>query len=234
MEANITQPQHSSSLLSEPHFDDEATLLSARPVVPLHEVKAAERSRRRLTFGLTLVAAIVVGAFGATLIYRQRGQSPAAATVDTAAPNAEVLPSHRNAPAAGGGTTEASPPASSASANLNDVPKPEPGDIEAAAATRSRKPTISIAQIKGVAHKTAQNTSGVKSTETSRDEADRVENERAQRRAERLETRRQRREARREAGGEVRSRRVRQGDDLLRIREIFEGPRRPPRLQRWQ
>ncbi|HET9786595.1 MAG TPA: hypothetical protein VFP47_05660, partial [Pyrinomonadaceae bacterium] len=59
--------------LSLPHFDEDATLLSARPVVPLHEVKAETRSRRRVIFGLTILAAILLGAISATLLLMQSG-----------------------------------------------------------------------------------------------------------------------------------------------------------------
>ena len=52
--------------LSMPHFDEEATLLSARPVVPLHEVQVETGSRGRVIFALTIVAAILVGAISAT------------------------------------------------------------------------------------------------------------------------------------------------------------------------
>jgi hypothetical protein len=216
MEPNITEQQYSGDLLSEPHFDEEATLLSARPVVPLHEIKAAERSSKRLTVGLALVAALVAGALGATLIYRQRGQAPTTDTVET-------VPEPREAqagppPDAGGGISSApaSPSSMSFSAsatkasNVSAVPKGAPRD---SAATRSRKPaTPSVIS--------------VQTTEIRRDEVT-PEEKWAERRAERLEARRLRQEAKREARGEVRRRRVQRSDDLLRIREIFEGPPRP-------
>lgn len=217
MEPNITEQQYSGGLLSEPHFDEEATLLSARPVVPLHEIKAAERSSKRLTVGLALVAALVVGALGATLIYRQRGQAHTTDTVETVPEPREAGP----APDVGGGTSSApaSPSSMSLSAsatkasNVSAVPKGEPRD---SAATRSRKPTTPG----------APSVISVQTTEIRRDEVT-PEEKWAERRAERLEARRLRQEAKREARGEVRRRRVQRSDDLLRIREIFEGPPRP-------
>jgi hypothetical protein len=214
MESNITHQGHSGGLLSTPHFDEEATLLSARPVVPLQEIKTAERPARRLTFGLALLMALVIGAIGATLIYRQRDQAPV--TAETAMPNADEAPAVSTGTEAGGGPADVPP--LSASASVTTVKPHE------SAATRPRKPAGAAAQSAG----------WVETSETSPDEADRLAEEMAARRAERQEARRLRREAQREAWGEVRSRRAQRSDDLLRIREIFEGPPRPRRFQRWQ
>lgn len=61
--------------LPTPHFDDEATLLSARPVVPFHEL--AERSpKRRLYFGAGLVLAAAVGLLGG-IFYARMETTPA-------------------------------------------------------------------------------------------------------------------------------------------------------------
>lgn len=64
-----SKPIASPEPLSLPHFDEEATLLSARPVVPLHEVRAETRSKGRLLFASTIVAAVVLGALGASLLF---------------------------------------------------------------------------------------------------------------------------------------------------------------------
>src|SRR5512132_779890 len=81
MESNITNQQYfgTDSQLSEPHFDEEATLLSARPVVRLSDVRTEARSGKRLAFGLAMVIAVMAGAFAASLIYKQRGQKEATA-----------------------------------------------------------------------------------------------------------------------------------------------------------
>lgn len=223
MASNITEQQYSAGLqLSEPHFEEEATLLSARPVVPLHEIEAAKRSRKRLTFGLALVTALVVGALGATLIYRQRGQAPETATVETGtvetalADASETAAGVSTAATAGGGKSEAPAPTVSASVPVRDKVRDEAAEKPRDnAAARSRKPA-------------PQSARPTKSSDPWRDqEVDRMEAQWAERRAERREARRLRREAQRESGGEVRGRRVRRSDDLLRIREIFEGPPRP-------
>jgi hypothetical protein len=227
MQSNRTKQQYSGGLLSEPHFDDEATLLSARQVVLLNEIKAAERSSSRLTLGLTLVVAVLVGAFGATLIYRQQMQAPATAnietapaSVDTAAPAAgETTPAIATGMEPGGGTTDA--PAASASAKASAVSEAS-GRESRESVARSRKSAASVSQ------------TAVYPNEIAPEEINSPEEEQAARRAERREARRQWREAQREAWGDVRRRRVRRNDDLLRIRDIFEGPQRPPRSQRWQ
>ena len=74
MESDITSQGYFNGdlQLAEPHFDEEATLLSARPVVPLEEIMVEARSRRRLVIGLAMVGSLVMGALGATLIYKQQ------------------------------------------------------------------------------------------------------------------------------------------------------------------
>jgi len=57
--------------LSEPHFDDERTLLSARPVVPLDRVKSESR-RKTLLLTATITVAVVLGTLGARFVYYKR------------------------------------------------------------------------------------------------------------------------------------------------------------------
>lgn len=52
---------------SEPHFDDERTLLSARPVVPLEKIDAKTRHRRRWFLGGAFAIAMMLGAASALL-----------------------------------------------------------------------------------------------------------------------------------------------------------------------
>src|SRR4029077_18052992 len=89
MESNIINEEYfeDAGPLSEPHFDEEATLLSARPVVPLEEIKAEERSQKRLIVGLAMACSLTMGALATTLIYKQRGQAQSAA-INTAVPGA--------------------------------------------------------------------------------------------------------------------------------------------------
>jgi hypothetical protein len=57
--------------LDEPHFDDERTLLSAKPVVPLDQVQSESRMKAlRLT--ATITVAVVLGTLGARFVYYRR------------------------------------------------------------------------------------------------------------------------------------------------------------------
>jgi hypothetical protein len=199
MELNTTSQKNLEMPLAEPHFDEEATLLSAQPVVPLEEIGAEECSGKRLMFGVAMMFSLIVGALGGTLIYKQRGQKQSTAIVDAAVPGADgmavdesVSPVPEQAPEAGTGTL----PESSA------VP----------------------AEIKSVPSRLLR--AGPSRVETKEKRLASVEDERQLRRAERIEARRLRRKSEREAQKEARRYRDRP-DDVLRIREIFEGARRP-------
>jgi hypothetical protein len=58
---------HAADALATPHFDEEATLLAARPVVPLEQVVAtpATRQKKSLLLPIVIVAAALAGAAGA-------------------------------------------------------------------------------------------------------------------------------------------------------------------------
>ena len=49
----------------EPHFDDERTLMSARPVVPLEKIEAKARHRRQWFLGGAFAIAMILGAASA-------------------------------------------------------------------------------------------------------------------------------------------------------------------------
>jgi hypothetical protein len=188
--------------LSLPHFDEEATLLSARPVVPLNEVRADTRSTRRVIVGLTILVATLVGAIVVTLLM-QLGQNSQTAT------ESEVSqPTLSSSGAAGGSTfapAEARVPVASASheeLQMGEVPRARDSSIK-----KRQTTAISRSSIKP----------GSPDHETSEDfDSDETELRRAERR-----------DARREARRQLRRRREPMGDDVLRIREIFEGPLRP-------
>jgi hypothetical protein len=57
----------SPNLVSRPHFDDERTLLSARPVVPLEQIDAKTRHRKRWFLGSAFAVAMMLGAASALL-----------------------------------------------------------------------------------------------------------------------------------------------------------------------
>jgi hypothetical protein len=196
MESNITNREYFEGglPLAEPHFDDEATLLSARPVVPLQEIRAEERSGKRLAVGIAMLFSLLVGALGATLIYKQRGQKQATAIVDTAVPGVEGMAVDEL------GSRDAEPDRAKATGTIQEAGSPS---VDEAHGSSLPKPS---------------------SLETTR----RHEvSEKELRIAEGHESRRLKRESTREAQKEARGRRSKSSDDLLRIREIFEGSPRP-------
>ena len=54
-----------SATTPEPHFDDERTVLSARPVVPLEQINAKARHRRNWFLGGAFAIAMMLGAASA-------------------------------------------------------------------------------------------------------------------------------------------------------------------------
>ncbi len=141
--------------VSQPHFVEERTLLSARPVVPLEQVKTRERSRRGLLLTSAIAVSLLLGACTAlAIVYVQQRRITETRRIPTV-PTAKT-------------------------SRQNEVPV--------------------------VGARTDDSDSRVNDRETRRDE---------------------RREARRVWREEIRQRRVNSGDDLFRIREIFEGRRKP-------
>lgn len=51
--------------MEQPHFDDELTTLTARPVIPLEEIDAKVKHRRRWFLGGAFVLAMLLGAVSA-------------------------------------------------------------------------------------------------------------------------------------------------------------------------
>jgi hypothetical protein len=196
--------------LSLPHFDEEATLLSARPVVPLNQVKVETGSRRRVFFGLSILAAILVGAIGATLVI-QRGQTwPTAAEAEVSQPTAS------STGAAGGSTAE---PVEARMAVARE-PAAEP---KTRGALNVRDSQVKERQTVAVSESPKRPTASPSSAKPARTDYETTEDvesdEREVRRAERRDARRDARRQHREQ--------LERGDDILRIREIFEGSPRP-------
>jgi len=76
--------------LPAPHFDDEATIVSARQVVPIAQATVVERSRALLSIVPILLAAAVFGALGALGVNyyenRQRSAVVSAANAEISQP----------------------------------------------------------------------------------------------------------------------------------------------------
>jgi len=198
---NINQEYFEGAVsLGEPHFDEEATVLSARPVVPLQEIKAEEQSRKRLIVGLAMACSLTMGALAATLIYKQRGEGQSTA-ISTAVPGAAGIvvndPASSSATAeVGGGAAAGTPETGASTAEKKSVPSLSSSTASTAVELQQKK---NLPQL-------------VDERELTR--AERIDARRLRRRLERQEWR--------ESGGRERK----SSDDLLRIRDIFEGPSR--------
>jgi hypothetical protein len=78
---------------AEPHFDDERTLLSARPVVPLEKIEAKARHRRQWVLGSAFALAMMLGAASALLAsYLKLRNAPQPAAELTVEPEVESAP----------------------------------------------------------------------------------------------------------------------------------------------
>lgn len=214
--------------LDEPHFDEEATVLAARPVVRLDEVKSEKRSKASVAIGLAIGGGLLVGLLAAALIYRYLGanQVPTGETNIVAEqpaspagePTANQLPS-----SAGGAVVGVDDPA------VTSVQDEEP--VETDTATREREPKLEESKpvkTQDRAPEAAPRRPVVvtESRPQADDDEEDKEAERAIKRAERQEERRERRRAERQANRQER-RQNQTADDLTRIREIFEGSPKP-------
>lgn len=208
-EVGVEDSSAEDGALTLPHFDDEATVQSARPVVPLHEVRKASRSKRRLILGAALCLSALVGAVAASLVYSNRAQR--AQQSATAASPAAAQES------AAGFTT----PSGEVSGAIVNPDEAVAVDTEAATATPSddRPEVQNSTRASRQPVKNTRVPHPVESVVSQPEPQDREATEEEIRREERREARRLRRERR------INERRA--GDGLTRIREIFEGSPRP-------
>jgi hypothetical protein len=210
MESNIsdiTSEQHFGAdlPLAEPHFDEEATMLSARPVVPLEKVAARARRTRALVVALTFAGAVLVGMLAAGIYYsRFKG------TTSSGPANTKTIPSGVEARA-----TETNRPTTPAPAQPRvSVNSDTAAPVTVAPAPVEDSRTSTEAPKKPVARRVAVITFPRRSGGDS-DGGDQ------ERREARREEKDRRREMKRQNQENKSSR------DLLRIREIFEGQRKP-------
>lgn len=238
---NEQEPSQAEIQLDEPHFD-ETTLLSARPVVPLEVVEAKSRSINRLLVGSAIVLALLVGVLGATFIYKSRG-----GTQTTRATASENTPAQSGLAVEAGIVGVESQEIEQIAASEEPTIAAESEEAEPAVSNQkpNERPVIKNARATSPPVISRQprperqvNRTGDDETDYGTLEEDIVrqreldkEIRRAERRAERREERRaERREERRPRRVEKEAKH--QGgdsaaDDLLRIREIFEGRPRP-------
>jgi hypothetical protein len=201
---NINQEYFEGAVpLGEPHFDEEATVLSARPVVPLQEIEAEKRSRKHLIVGLAMACSLMMGALAATLLYKQRGEGPSR-TSSTAVPGAAGM-------------------------RVDDpVSSPATEDVDGAAAGTLPEGDATTAAKKSEPPLSSSTTSTAVELQQKKNLPEQEE-ELELTRAERIDSRRLRRRLERQAWRESGARQRKTSDDLLRIRDIFEGPSGPKR-----
>jgi len=207
MEIQITDAATSSELtLAEPHFDDEATLLSARRVVPLDEVspygsQATSRFAHGWMFAATVVGALLLGVVASVAYYSYLNRAPAQLFVDT-----ETI--------VGGveGVSTERPQASANVSQVNNTPPDSNPGVTGQGEAASPSPSISSNEAKRPVARRVD----VLTSSSTPDEMQAREERKARREAEKRI---------RELERESRNRKSR--NDLTRIREIFEGPQKP-------
>jgi type IV secretory pathway VirB10-like protein len=221
-------------LLEEPHFDEESTILSARPVVPLEVVEAKSRSLRRILIGSAIVVALLIGVFAASFVYKLRNQQQASSATATDDSYPQSQPSLESGIAAIE-SHDPEPVVESQAPEPTALDKKQPDErtvFKNIPATS--RPLI----LREPPPRNARNGMKSRKQEEAQDQpleysADQrvldQELRRAERREERREDRREERRARRveAAKHQGTDRDSRATDDLSRIREIFEGRPKP-------
>lgn len=186
-------------MVEQPHFDDELTVLTARPVVPLQQIEAKVKHRRRWFLGGAFAIAMLLGAASALVsaYLKLRNvpdpdlQTTAVSSVSDEEPVEPVAASML--------------PVSEKAVGENVEEQPTP--------TRAPKHPARVTTTEHTNHPV---------TQPRLSEEDELQRIRDAVLIDRWQERRQRRVERRE-----RRRAQRSGRDLSNINEIFEGPHRP-------
>ncbi|HEY6118824.1 MAG TPA: hypothetical protein VIV66_02635 [Pyrinomonadaceae bacterium] len=206
MKPDLFNEPSEAVLLASPRFDDERTLQSARAVVPLARVESKSRIKR----WLSLLGTAVLGGTVTAVILLQFGRIRTDNRVNTQNSTEATRGESTSSLTAGKDETSA---AIAKPAQPSTAEEPQPAQDNAASATKGQRRKKSA-----IADSSANPTVGENRTVGDRDDPSidvwtrdewRREARRAERRAEREERARER------------------GDDLFRIRDIFEGSRRP-------
>ena len=187
----------------QPHFNDERTLRSAQPVVPLENV-TRERRRRHLMLGGAFVIACLLGATAAMALIRLRQPTITDDTTEATTndePQEQALQVNEPESPAGGAAGDTESAAEIATSDVADI-DPAKGKKK-----KSRKHAAAPSEVRIM----------IRTTPVSPNQARLVD-----------------------SWEEKRQRRVRNpqqnhhSSDLFRIREIFEGPRRPRRTNNYE
>jgi cytoskeletal protein RodZ len=141
--------------LSEPHFEDEATVVSARQVVPLGQAQLQDRRRKLLAILPILLAAIFCGGLGAIVVnyFERRASAPTISQPSTTSAKDERQQAARAASPDNSTITSAdSPdgpdtlqPAGSALATDSSAPTSSDSSLESSKADKS-EPTLASAK----------------------------------------------------------------------------------------
>jgi hypothetical protein len=216
MESNTTDQQFWSPDIppAEPHFDEEVTVLSARPVVPIEQLTRKPLSTRPWVFGLALSGAVLFGVSATALYYSQFRT-----TGSQALPNTDKFSSGvqgaateavtRDEPAINATDTTGSIGTSSSSVDSNTW-----------ARVKAQVPSVSWTSRPPNYSNTASKKSGRLRATVVIDPGSEPEYETHERRGAKREAKERKRENR--VGRDHKL-----SDELLRIRDIFEGPQRP-------
>lgn len=195
----------SGQSLPEPHFDEEATVLSARPVVPLDEVgrKSKVSFPRPWILGAALIGALLVGVSASAIYYsRSEGEPKLSQSMELIAGvdgRTEETSAGFSGPVSSQPQVEVGKPVE-AKKSTPVITQPDRASVEPA-----KKP-----QARLVAVVRAKKSNNDIDEETEEDS---------------MAARRQARKDRRRTEREGRNRRS--SDELFRIRDIFEGAPRP-------
>ena len=120
-----------------PKFDDERTLLSARPVVPLNEIESKVRRRRNWFLGGAFAVAMMLGAASALVAFYLRLRTAPTAAVANELSQGDVPAPAPVAVAANPLPTES--PATDEPATEEDATEPE---VETALETPKQEPVV--------------------------------------------------------------------------------------------
>jgi hypothetical protein len=209
MENQLLQSDHSTE---QPHFDEEWTLLTARPVVPLNEVADARRKRRMLKLAVLFSSALILGALAALGVVRfERSRAIANTQAEFVAEQTEVIPSSPISEPPASEENQVQEPAVPVESAVASAPK-----TIALVREKTKTPERHVAANSPAPAKSAKQNQPVDVDSNKRPQAQLFDE--WQGRWEERRARRIRRQDRRERSG-------RRGRDLRRIDEIFEGER---------
>jgi hypothetical protein len=194
--------------LDEPHFDDELTLVTAQPVVPLELIAAEQTRKKRWLLAGAFALSLLLGAGSALLAIRIKRQVSEPVVVDSALTEESVPTKNEDSAQILGGETPV------LAARVEELEPLESEEEEPVAAAISKGAERNQSKKVVTAHRNTTRNQPVKQSvddNDSKQESARLVDQWEERRARRV-SKRDRRERR-------------QRQDLFRIGDIFEGSR---------